>query len=81
MQRMNWVLMPIPAIVLLLELTHIPPHTTALSIAIYVFALLEYVNYFHVQLSYDNASDIRYLQQHKRLKVASLKRDFKRLKE
>ncbi|KQU16878.1 general stress protein [Bacillus sp. Leaf13] len=52
-----------------------------LSIAgfIYVFALLEYINYYHVQLSYDNISDIKYLVKSKRLKQASINKDFKRI--
>ncbi|MDM5153168.1 general stress protein [Bacillus sp. DX1.1] len=52
-----------------------------LSIAgfIYVFALLEYINYYYVQLSYDNISDIKYLVKSKRLKQASINKDFKRI--
>ncbi|MEJ9230343.1 general stress protein [Peribacillus butanolivorans] len=52
-----------------------------LSIAgfIYVFALLEYINYYYVQLSYDNISDIKYLVESKRLKQASINKDFKRI--
>ncbi|PEE43638.1 general stress protein [Bacillus pseudomycoides] len=52
-----------------------------LSIAgfIYVFALFEYINYYYVQLSYDNISDIKYLVKSKRLKQASINKDFKRI--
>ncbi|MGM0777140.1 MAG: general stress protein [Bacillota bacterium] len=46
---------------------------------IYVFAILEYINYFHIQLSYDNRSDINSLKQTKRFKQACLSKDFKRL--
>ncbi len=46
---------------------------------IYVFAILEYINYFHIQLSYDNRSDIKSLKQTKRFKQACLSKDFKRL--
>lgn len=46
---------------------------------IYVFAILEYINYFHIQLSYDNRSDINSLKQTKRFKQACLNKDFKRL--
>lgn len=35
-------------------------------------AILEYINYYVVQLMYDNPADWRYLLQHKRLKPASL---------
>ncbi|WP_141430637.1 general stress protein [Bacillus sp. 03113] len=52
-----------------------------LSIAgfIYIFSILEYINYFHIQLSYDNLSDIKYLIKPKRLKKACLSKDFQRL--
>ncbi|HHY73617.1 MAG TPA: general stress protein [Bacillus bacterium] len=52
-----------------------------LSIAgcIYFFAILEYINYFHIQLSYDNYSDIKYLLKSKKLKQACLSKDFERL--
>jgi hypothetical protein len=46
---------------------------------IYVFAILEYINYFHIQLSYDNRSDINSLKQTKRFKQACLSKEFKRL--
>ncbi|KAF0823049.1 hypothetical protein KIS1582_3195 [Cytobacillus firmus] len=42
-----------------------PSTSQGLTIAafIYIFAILEYVNYFHIQLSYDNRSDINSLKQ------------------
>lgn len=46
---------------------------------IYIFAILEYINYFHIQLSYDNLSDIKYLLKSKRLKQACLSKDFERM--
>lgn len=45
---------------------------------IYIFAVLEYINYFHLQLSYDNLSDVKYLLRTKRLKKSCLSRDFGR---
>ena len=50
-----------------------------LSGFIYIFAILEYINYFHIQLSYDNLSDIKYLLKSKRLKQACLSKDFERI--
>lgn len=52
-----------------------------ISAFIYLFAILEYINYFHIQLSYDNRSDIKYLLTNKKLKRAILKKDFERLKK
>jgi len=40
-----------------------------------LLAVLEYVNYFHWQISYDSPSEIRYLLRHRRLKRATLVRD------
>ncbi|WP_028400604.1 hypothetical protein [Ectobacillus panaciterrae] len=51
----------------------------SLSGFIYVFALLEYINYYYVQLSYDNISDIKYLLRSKKLKQACINKDFKRI--
>ncbi|OCS82903.1 hypothetical protein [Caryophanon tenue] len=80
-QRINWFIMPIPLIIFIIEASSISWQTWWLRFAIYVFALLEYINYFHVQLSYDNVADIRYLCTHKQLKRATLQKDFQRLKE
>lgn len=43
---------------------------------IYFFSLLEYINYYHIQLSYDNISDIRYLLKSKKLKQSCICKDF-----
>jgi hypothetical protein len=39
------------------------------------FAGIEYINYYHRQLMYDNARDLRWLLQHKRLRRAHLAKD------
>ena len=44
---------------------------------IYLFAILEYINYYFWQLSYDNCNDIRYLLKHRRLRRAHLYIDLK----
>lgn len=41
-----------------------PGATTFLGLGMALFAVLEHVNYFHIQLSYDNAADLRYLTFH-----------------
>lgn len=58
----------------------LPRGGLTLSGFIYIFACLEYVNYFHFQLSYDNFSDIRNLIKSKKLKKSSLNKDFRRIK-
>jgi hypothetical protein len=42
-----------------------------------LFAICEYVNYYHKQLMYDNRSDINYLLKHRQLKEASLFKDLR----
>ncbi len=43
------------------------------------FAALEHVNYYHWQLMYDNANDLRWLLQHRRLRRAHLGEELERL--
>lgn len=57
----------------------VPIKGLILSGFIYIFAILEFINYYYIQLSYDNSSDIRYLIKHKKFKRSSLSRDFKRI--
>lgn len=52
-----------------------------LTIGIYVFALLEFINYYYIQLSYDNVADIRNLLTNRRLKRACINKDIKRSME
>lgn len=42
-----------------------------------VFAVLEYINYYHKQLMVDNTSDLQYIIRNKKLKTASLAKDLK----
>lgn len=42
-----------------------------------VFAVLEYINYYHKQLMYDNSHDLKYLFYNKTLKEASLHKDLR----
>jgi hypothetical protein len=39
-----------------------------------LLAVLEHINYFEIQLMYDNENDKKYLRKYKRLKVAKLKK-------
>lgn len=47
------------------------------AVGLLILALLEHVNYFHVQLMVDNASDARWLMRNGRLKEASLAKDLR----
>jgi hypothetical protein len=40
-----------------------------------IFAVLEHINYYHIQLMIDNKRDLEYLMKNKRFKTASLKKD------
>lgn len=72
-KTLNFGLFVLTIIILVLN----PFHGTFDKIGTTLFfglAVLEHVNYFEIQLMYDNNSDIEYLRHHRRLKVAKLKR-------
>ncbi|MFP7473114.1 general stress protein [Niallia taxi] len=58
--------------------SNLPVGGVSIALFIYLFAVLEYINYYYIQLSYDNISDINYLWRTKKLKRACLDKDFKR---
>lgn len=58
---------------------HLPLGGLSFALFVYVFALFEYINYYHVQLSYDNISDIKYLIKSKKLKQSCMSKDFQRI--
>jgi hypothetical protein len=82
-QKMNIVLIAIAPFLFGMDVwrwgSNLPVDGLLLAGGIYLFAILEYINYFHVQLSYDNGADLRYLWKTKRFKRASLRKDFERL--
>lgn len=49
--------------------------------AIFLFAVLEYINYYHYQLSHDSMNDIRYLLRHKKIRRSPLYIDLQRSKK
>lgn len=59
----------------------LPVGGLTITFFIYVFAILEFINYFYFQLSYDNVSDIKNLFRNKKLKISSINKDFRRLKK
>lgn len=56
----------------------LPSAGLLLTLGIYVFALLEFINYYYIQLSYDNKADIRNLLSNRRLKRACINKEIKR---
>ena len=82
-QKWNIGLMIVPPFVFVTDFLQwypsLPIGGLSISGFIYIFAILEYINYFHIQLSYDNSSDIKYLLKSKRLKQACLSKDFERV--
>jgi len=57
-----------------------PVYGLRITLFLYVFSILEYINYFHIQLMYDNRSDVQYLIQNRRLKRSALYKDMQRLR-
>lgn len=51
---------------------------TAVAVPLGLFAVLEYVNYFHVQLMHDNRADLERLRRTRRLHRSHLARDMAR---
>lgn len=49
-----------------------------LTLGIYVFAFLEFINYFYIQLSYDSMADLKYLIRNRRLKCSFINKEIKR---
>ena len=47
------------------------------AIFVNLFAVCEYINYYHKQLMYDNRNDLNYLLKNKKLKEASLFKDLR----
>ncbi len=48
------------------------------SNAIFLFAILEYINYYYYQLSHDNLNDIRFLIKHKKIRRSPLSVDLQK---
>ncbi len=57
---------------------HLPLGGLSFTLFIYIFALLEYINYYHTQLSYNNISDIKRLIKSKKPKQSCISKDFQR---
>ncbi|CAM4280214.1 hypothetical protein [Gillisia limnaea] len=55
----------------------IPENLMLWGILANVFGVLEYINYYKLQLMIDNSSDLEYLKRNRRLKIASLAKDLK----
>ncbi|MFX4304803.1 general stress protein [Exiguobacterium sp. A1_3_1] len=58
-----------------------PVYGLRITLFLYVFAILECIIYFHIQLMYDNRSDVQYLIQNRRLKRSALYKDMQRLRQ
>jgi len=54
---------------------------SAWSNALFLFVILEYINYYHYQLSHDNLNDICYLIEHKKIRRSPLYIDLQKDKE
>ncbi|MFO8233837.1 MAG: hypothetical protein R6U04_00335 [Bacteroidales bacterium] len=79
-KRLNWLLILLMLLVLLIQL-YIQKWNVIANEMLYwgilanVFAILEHINYYYIQLMIDNKYDVEYLLKNKRLKKASLAKD------
>lgn len=53
-------------------------HTSTGSHILFIIAFIEYINYYHYQLSHDNLNDIRYLLKHKKIRKSPLAVDLQK---
>ncbi len=53
-------------------------HASIWSNLLFLFAVLEYTNYYHYQLSHDNLNDLRYLIKYKKIRRSPLFMDMQR---
>ena len=68
-----------PVLVFLGQITSLVNfHASIWSNLLFLFAVLEYTNYYHYQLSHDNMNDIRYLIKYKKIRRSPLSMDMKR---
>ncbi|AMM95736.1 general stress protein (plasmid) [Peribacillus simplex] len=79
LKKINIILIAISLLAFAIDFSKWYPSLPVLGLSIAgficIFAVLEYINYFHIQLSYDNISDIKYLLKTKRLKQACISKD------
>ncbi|MDZ5710667.1 general stress protein [Jeotgalibacillus haloalkalitolerans] len=59
---------------------NLPAGGLLISFFIYIFAILEFINYFYTQLSYGRIFEIKNLLRNRTLKRSSLSKDFERMK-
>lgn len=76
-RRGNLVLLPAGLLYVGWSVGRDPGADNLLGLGFALFAVLEHVNYFHIQLMYDNAEDLRYLRTHG-LRRSHLSRDLAR---
>ena len=57
----------------------IPFQTSFWSNALFAFAILEQINYYHYQLSHDNLNDLQFLIKHKKIRKSPLCVDLQRV--
>lgn len=83
LKTLNIVLIIIPIFAFLFDFikwySSLPIGGLLVVLFIYIFAVLEYINYFYIQLSYDNISDLRYLLKSREFKQSCMNKDFKRM--
>ncbi len=82
-KRTNVILLSIYTVLIIVSQTKsfINFQVTVWSNAVFLFAILEHINYYHYQLSHDNLNDIRYLIRHKKIRRSPLSIDLQKDKE
>jgi hypothetical protein len=79
-KRVNVILLSFyPVLMIASRITSLIPFRISFwSNALFLFAILEHVNYYHYQLSHDNLNDIRFLIRHRKIRRSPLSIDLQR---
>lgn len=84
MKNINAVVIGLAVLPFIIDLVryidNLPKTGLGIAFCIYLFTILEFINYYYVQLSYDRFSEIKALLKRRQWKPSSLRKDFKRLK-
>ncbi|RKL66523.1 general stress protein [Salipaludibacillus neizhouensis] len=83
LKTVNKVMIPTTIVVFVFDVIKwypsLPLGGLTITFFIYIFAGLEFINYFYIQLSYDNVSDVKNLLRSRKLKNSCMNKDFKRI--
>lgn len=83
LKTVNWTLLLVALVIFAVDIftryPSLPIGSLGFTGFVYLFAVVEYINYFHYQLTYRKLSEIHYILRTKKLKQSCISRDFDKL--